>query len=775
MSHEHIDLCGLWKFQPDPSGEGEKVGYFHSGYDLRYWREVLVPCDFETCSFNLDTYEGAGWFIRILTVPEEWQDKRLTLRFEGVNYHAKVWVNGQEAGENHDGFLPFEFPIQDMIHFGGENVIAVRADNFRRQGEVPGLQRGWRTFGGILREVELVVTDLLHLKHVRIDAEPSEEGGSLGIHARASNERPQSANTNLFVQIMDSEGKKLKGFISESSTLETNAETIFSLDAQMENIKSWSPSHPNLYTAKVELHSKGQIMDERTIRFGFRKIEAQDGKLLLNGEPVYLTGFNRHEDSPRRNMTTDLEIARKDLVEMKRAGVNFVRLCHYPHHPGEIDICDELGLLVMDEIPLYWWDGLQEGEENSVRKLEAAKRQLTAMIQRDINHPSVIFWSASNETQEYRPEVADGNRQLVLLAKELDPTRLAVHVSCHWKKAPHFEEDDVVCVNSYPSLDHRSYRGQHDYDFSESTRFWRENLQELHDQYPHKPILVTEFGYASFEGLHDNGFSEESQAQAIEAEFAGMDAPYVCGATIWCWADHPWPQATFEFCRHVGISPYGVVTRERRKLKAYWTVREIFRKKQGIVEKKRANSLLGTGVVMIRPDLLNIPQASFPEGFSIRPMQLDEGPLWTDIQRDAEEHFGISNELFRREFGHDLQAIRWRCFIITNSKGSGVGTISAWYNRNFRGEDYGRIHWVAVRPAYQRRGLGKAGLSFALNKLAQWHNRCYLDTSIERLPALKLYLDFGFMPDLYNDREAEKWLIVKDRMKHPSLEKVLRS
>jgi len=774
MLQRHIDLCGLWRFQPDISAqEGEKTGYFDPECDTRFWREVSIPNDFETCLPGLDTYEGVGWFRRTVVVPEDLQDKRIVLRFEGVNYHAKVWVNGQEAGENPHGFLPFQFPVQDLIHFGGENVIAVRADNIRREGEVPGMQRGWRTFGGILREVELIATDLLYLDHVRIIAEPLMEGGKLLIRATAKNERAETIEAKLRVQVMDSEEKTLANLTSQSSTLENGAETVFSLDDEIEDIKLWSPDAPNLYRAKVELCLGDQPVDERSIRFGFRKIQVEDGKLLLNGEPIYLTGFNRHEDSSRRNMSTDLETARRDLTDMKGIGANFVRLCHYPHHPGELDLCDELGMLAMGEIPLYWWNGYQEGEDNCAKKLEAAKRQLSAMIRRDINHPSVIFWSASNETEEYRPEVVQGNRELVLLAKEMDPTRLAVHVSCHWKKNPRFDEDDVVCVNDYPSLNRRGYRGECDYDLSESTRTWRENLKTLHEQYPHKPILVTEFGYASLEGIMGNGFGEDLQAQAIEKEFAGMDAPYICGATIWCWADHPWPQATYDFCRHIGISPYGIVTRERRRLKAYGVVRQLFREKQGIQKKPRTESRLGTGVTMIRHDMQNIPQIPFPEGFSIRPMRLDEAALWTDIERDTETHFGISDDLFYHEFGRDLQATQWRCFIIVNERGVGVGTISAWYNRDFRGEDYGIIHWVAIRPAYQNRGLGKAGLSFALNKMAQWHKRCMLNTSIERLPALKIYLDAGFVPDLHDEREIEKWQIAKGRLKHPTLEKIL--
>lgn len=172
---------------------------------------------------------------------------------------------------------------------------------------------------------------------------------------------------------------------------------------------------------------------------------------------------------------------------------------------------------------------------------------------------------------------------------------------------------------------------------------------------------------------------------------------------------------------------------------------------------------------MIRPHLREIPQAAFPAGFGIRPLRLDEAALWTDIVRDAEEFFPIADDLFAREFGGDPEAIPERCFILTGPKGIAVGTISAWYNRAFKGEEYGRIHWVAVRPAYQGRGLGKAGLAFALNRLAQWHRRAYLTTNTARLLAIRLYLDFGFLPDLDEPDARALWCPVQEALCHPVL------
>jgi ribosomal protein S18 acetylase RimI-like enzyme len=169
-----------------------------------------------------------------------------------------------------------------------------------------------------------------------------------------------------------------------------------------------------------------------------------------------------------------------------------------------------------------------------------------------------------------------------------------------------------------------------------------------------------------------------------------------------------------------------------------------------------------TSVTMIRPNLDNLPEVPFQEGYGIRPMTPDDIGLWTDIERDAERYANITDDLFRREFGDDPEILRQRCFIITDPQQLGVGTISAWYERDFHGEEYGRIHWVAVRPSAQGKGLGKSSLAYAMRQMAQWHDKCYLVTSIERIPAIRLYLKFGFLPDMRTPNAEENWGQLKD-------------
>ena len=174
-------------------------------------------------------------------------------------------------------------------------------------------------------------------------------------------------------------------------------------------------------------------------------------------------------------------------------------------------------------------------------------------------------------------------------------------------------------------------------------------------------------------------------------------------------------------------------------------------------------------VRMVRPHLRDIPQAPFPHGFGIRALRRDEGWLWTEVQRDTERLFPIADDLFMRQFGDDLPGVEQRCFFVTDARGDAVGTISAWHPPQDLGPDWGRIHWVAVCPAYQGRGLGKAALHYALSRLAEWHQRAVLDTSTARVPAVKMYLDFGFVPDLDRPGADEAWRLVRAALPHPAL------
>jgi beta-glucuronidase len=582
------DLNGPWRFQPDPYGEGDHEGFERPDWDDSQWFDVDVPCDFSTVLPDLDFYEGGGWYRRSLDVPECMRGRCNLLRFEGVNHRCRVWLNGQLVGEHFDAYLPFEIRVDDSIEYGARNSLVVYADNTCHAEDVPGEQRGWRTFGGLVRSVALVSMSRLHLSHIATDARAD---GTLNLQADVTNElnelastaidvrlKPRITRTGADVPLREGEsGPEIEGGggaldITPGSTADFQSTTTFP------DIQAWSPDSPTLYDLTVSLSHAGDVIDARTVTIGFRTIEARAGQLLLNGDPIYLTGFNRHEDSPCTAMAPDPELTRQDLVSMKSAGSNFVRLCHYPHDPGELDLCDALGLLVLDEIPLYWWGGKWD-EEHYESKFAAAKRQVEKMVRRDVNHPCVAFWSVSNETSEKAPGVVEGNRELVKLVQGLDPTRPAVHVSNHWTEVREFDADDVICINAYPAWGRMHKGGKGGFTLEDATAWWSDELEKLHECYPDKPILIAEFGHPCLAGVKTGSLGEFSQCAALEAEFKAMHAPYVCGATVWCYADHPWPGG-FSFMKYMTTSTYGVVTRSRQPKRAYETMRRLFTAKR---------------------------------------------------------------------------------------------------------------------------------------------------------------------------------------------------
>jgi len=385
-----IDLTGEWLFQADREDAGVKAAFFAADFDASGWRHVNVPIGFDQCGYDMDRYQGVGWFRRTIYVPSKVRGQRVVLHFEGINYNAWVWVNGKHVGDNEDAFLPFDLPVTDELCYGQDNLIVVRVDNIRNRPKCQfPLFEGWFGQGGFLREANIAATDLVYVDHVRITAEPEGSTGKLLLQVMVTNSGSEQATGTIEVEIQDALGKQAATLSSDSMNLAGGAEGILCIEDNVADIIPWSPDHPALYTARVRLLSGDEQIDSVSTRFGFRRVEARKGQILLNGKPIFLMGFNRHEDSPTKGMAVDLEQARADLLDMKSIGANYVRLCHYPHHPGELDLCDELGMLVMIENAMNEWGhgevqprlggwrcsgfGIQQGLHSFVRAAQGPK------------------------------------------------------------------------------------------------------------------------------------------------------------------------------------------------------------------------------------------------------------------------------------------------------------------------------------------------------------------------------------------------------------------
>jgi hypothetical protein len=280
-------------------------------------------------------------------------------------------------------------------------------------------------------------------------------------------------------------------------------------------------------------------------------------------------------------------------------GCNFVRLCHYPHDQGELDLCDELGLLVLAENAMNEWGhydhpnpdgGFKLTPEDAPLIVENAKRTLRKMVQRDNHHPSIILWSVGNESAEEKADVAQGNGELIQFGRTLDSSRPWTHVSNSyqikgWESLYRF--DDVIAENIYPS--HRIAhfdRTKLEAGLPEATKWMENSLAKLHRQFPSKPIVVTEFG---FPGGESGPNGAEIQAIASEAEFKGLcSAPYVAGCAYWAYARHPW-HGLDSSGRGV-ISPYGYVSRDRKnRFPAFAVVERLYKEHAGLSQNTGQN------------------------------------------------------------------------------------------------------------------------------------------------------------------------------------------
>jgi GNAT superfamily N-acetyltransferase len=175
------------------------------------------------------------------------------------------------------------------------------------------------------------------------------------------------------------------------------------------------------------------------------------------------------------------------------------------------------------------------------------------------------------------------------------------------------------------------------------------------------------------------------------------------------------------------------------------------------------------GITMIREHMENIPEITFPEGFGIRNYRPGEGHIWMRIQRAAEKFIKVEDDLFDQEFGRNLKELEDRSFFVVTDDGEEVGTITAWWSPDWRGKEWGLIHWLAIHPDYQGRGLSKPAMTVAMERLRQSHDRAFLSTSTGRIIAVKVYLDFGFYPDLEAENSQAAWEAVASVLAHPVL------
>ena len=414
--------------------KGDATGAEKPDFDASSWRKLDLPHDW-SIEGPWDAHAatqgpggylpaGVGWYRRTFALPEAARGRKVTIEFGGVYMNSDVWINGRHVGRWPFGYTSFEYDLTPHLHFGKgkPNVLAVRVDNSRQPNS------RWYSGSGVYRDVWLTIADPLRVAHwgtYVTTSRVSSESATLRIRTRVQNDRRSAQAIALTSQILGADGRVVASTETGRNLAPAAVEELDqSVDVRQPRL--WSPQSPEMYSVRSLVKVGGQIVDEYVTPIGVREIAYDVEKgFLLNGRPVKMQGMCLHHDAGNLGAAVPEGVWRRRLEILKQMGTNALRTSHNPPDPVLLDLCDRMGLLVMDEAFDEW----------TIRKPQISfgysdffsdwyEKDLVNMIRRDRNHPSVVMWSAGNEVGEQT--APDGHLvlgKLVDVFHREDPTR----------------------------------------------------------------------------------------------------------------------------------------------------------------------------------------------------------------------------------------------------------------------------------------------------------------------------------------------------------------
>jgi beta-galactosidase len=400
------------------------ASFVEDGHDLNFddskFAHVVVPhtnVALPWHGFDDKTYEFVSLYRRRFKLPPSARGQRVFVDFEGVMTAATVWINGQRLGEYKGGYTPFSFELTPHLNFEGENLLAVDVDSSERPDIPPfGNRIDYLTFGGIYREVSLRIVPAIYIEN--IFAQPRNvlsEHPSLDVNCFLQRLEPSQHALTLEAVLLDGANAIAKTTQAVPASSATSEPVSYTLEfAPLSGIQPWDITNPHLYSVRVRLLDGERVMDDETRRIGFREAQFTDHGFELNGKVIKLRGLDRHQTFPFVGQAMPARVQRQDAyILRKQLHCNIVRTSHYPQSRHFLDACDELGLLVLEEIPGWQYIGDQAWQDLSVDNVNR-------MIRRDWNHPSIVLWGVRiNESRDNHDFYTRTNA----MAHKLDPTR----------------------------------------------------------------------------------------------------------------------------------------------------------------------------------------------------------------------------------------------------------------------------------------------------------------------------------------------------------------
>lgn len=494
-------------------------------------------------------FRGKGIYHKQINVPENWKDQSVFLKFEGANQHTRVYVNNALVGEHIGGYTGFIFELTKYLDFGKANLVKIEVDNSHDL-DIPPLEADFNFYGGIYRDIEMIITGKTHFKL------EGEAAGTMQIHTPVVSEEmaevnfsgdiintSDNKNSDLKIEVFAPDGSRIKDF---SRALRKLKDDKFNYKFKIENPELWSPENPNLYSLQANIidPTSGKILDSYSTSFGCRwfKADPEEG-FFLNGQPIKLIGANRHQDFENMGNAVPNAIHRKDYQMIKDMGANFIRTAHYPQDPEVYRICDELGLLVWTEVPVI--NDVTDSEAYHQNAVNMQREQILQLY----NHPSIVFWGIMNEifirlvftgdmsetdkNAKIKTSVALAEK-LEAETKKLDTTRLSVmalHENDIYNTSGIADIPDVIGWNLYFGW------------YTQGLENLGNFLDAQHKKYPNRPLLISEYGPGSDSRIqtHDPKPWDFSEAYQLKSHVSYLnhiiERDYMLGMAAWNFAD----------------------------------------------------------------------------------------------------------------------------------------------------------------------------------------------------------------------------------------------
>ena len=574
----------MWKFHLDERSVGENEGWIDGipGEEM-----IPVPASFQDFYTEKDIreYTGDFWYETDFFVPGEWEGREILLRFGAATHRASVYVNGILITEHEGGFLPFSAKVTTVVRYDSYNKVVVKVNNELNCTNIPcgetiTLPNGKKmskpyfdffNYAGLQRSVYLLAVPRESVVDFDLDYAIHGKNAEVSYQVRTNGEHA------VQLELLDAEGSCVAQKDGKEGVL------------YVENAHLWQVRNAYLYRLRIRIMDGEELIDEYEQEIGIRTVKVEGTDILINGEPVYLKGFGKHEDSDIVGRGFSIGIMKRDFELMKWIGANSFRTSHYPYSEEIYQMADREGFLIIDEVPAVgMFQSLMNFMEASTGKqtaffekettpvlLKAHLRAIEEMIARDKNHPSVVAWSLLNEPETTNEAAVPYFKEVFDLANKLDmqkrPRTFALIMNSLPDTCKCYQFSDIIALNRY-----YGWYMKGGYEICVAEELFRKEMDAWKEKKLNKPFIFTEYGadtLASEHKLPSVMWSQEYQDEYLKMTHEVFDSyDFIKGEQIWNFADFQ----TTEGIMRVNGNKKGVFTRQRQpkdiayKLKERW-------------------------------------------------------------------------------------------------------------------------------------------------------------------------------------------------------------